>query len=59
VPSSPVSATRSATLLYKATHDRRYLDRARAIADAAIAFYGDGDRWFTQPARFNAIFFRT
>jgi hypothetical protein len=48
----------SAALLYKATGDRRYLDRARAIATAAIAFYGADDRWFTQPARFNAIFFK-
>ncbi|GAA2107315.1 glycoside hydrolase family 76 protein [Actinomadura alba] len=48
----------SAALLYKATGDHRYLDRARDIATAAIAFYSEDDRWFTQPARFNAIFFK-
>jgi glycosyl hydrolase family 76 len=48
----------AATLLYRATGDRRYLARARSIAAAAIRFYDEDDRWFTQPARFNAIFFK-
>ncbi|MEV0400224.1 glycoside hydrolase family 76 protein [Actinoallomurus sp. NPDC050550] len=48
----------AATLLYQATGDRTYLDKARAIAAAAISFYSADDRWFTQPARFNAIFFK-
>lgn len=48
----------AATLLYQATGDRSYLEKARAIARAALAFYGANDRWFTQPARFNAIFFK-
>ena len=48
----------AATLLYQATGDRRYLAKARAIATAAIDFYDRNDRWFTQPARFNAIFFK-
>jgi predicted alpha-1,6-mannanase (GH76 family) len=48
----------SATLLYKATGERRYLDKAKAIASAALAFYGTDDRLWKQPARFNAIFFK-
>jgi hypothetical protein len=49
-------------LLYRATGDPRALADAKAIADAALAFYGatmdDGrTTYFSQPARFNAIFF--
>lgn len=50
------------TLLYKATGQRHYLREAQAIAKAGLAFYGaiqsDGQtHYFSQPARFNAIFF--
>jgi hypothetical protein len=50
------------TLLYKATGQRHYLREAKAIAAAGLAFYGaiqeDGQsHYFSQPARFNAIFF--
>jgi len=49
-------------LLHRATREPGALAEAKAIADAALAFYGakldDGrTRYFTQPARFNAIFF--
>jgi hypothetical protein len=44
-------------LLYRATGDRLYLAQARDTAFKAMAFYEEGDRYFTQPARFNAIFF--
>lgn len=44
-------------LLYRATGDRTYLTQARRTARAALDFYGTDDRYFTQPARFNAIFF--
>lgn len=49
-------------LLHRATGDAGALADAQAIADAALAFYGaqmdDGrTRYFSQPARFNAIFF--
>jgi Glycosyl hydrolase family 76 len=49
-------------LLYRATGDAGALADAKAIADAALAFYGaqmdDGrTRYFSQPARFNAILF--
>lgn len=50
------------TLLYKATGQRHYLHEAQAIAKAGLRFYGaiqdDGQtHYFSQPARFNAIFF--
>lgn len=48
----------ASALLYKATGDRRYLDRAKSIASAALAFYGTDDRLWRQPARFNSIFFK-
>lgn len=49
-------------LLFRATGDASALAEAQAIADAALAFYGeqlqDGrTRYFSQPARFHAIFF--
>lgn len=49
-------------LLYRATGEKHYLHEAQAIADASLAYYGaiqpDGQsRYFTQPARFNAILF--
>lgn len=48
----------AATLLYKATGDKAYLDKAKAIASAALQFYGAEDRLWKQPARFNAIMFK-
>jgi rhamnogalacturonyl hydrolase YesR len=44
-------------LLARVTGDLTYRDRAVAIADAAVTFYGEGDRFFGQPPEFNAIFF--
>jgi predicted alpha-1,6-mannanase (GH76 family) len=49
-------------LLHRATGDAGALADAKAVADAALTFYGaqmdDGrTRYFSQPARFNAIFF--
>ena len=48
----------ASALLYKAMGDHSYLDRAQAIAGAALASYGAGGRIFTQDVIFNAIFFR-
>lgn len=45
-------------LLYQATGDATYLQRAEQLAQAALAFYGQAGRYFTQPVIFNAIFFR-
>jgi hypothetical protein len=45
-------------LLFRATGERVHLERARQIADAALAWFADGDRWWTHPPAFNAIFFR-
>jgi len=48
----------SDVLFYRITGDKRYLERARATADAALAHFGQDDRlWKSSPA-FNAIFFR-
>jgi Glycosyl hydrolase family 76 len=44
-------------LLYRATGERAYLDQAKDTAARAIAFLADGERYFSQPARFHAIFF--
>ncbi|HZC26542.1 MAG TPA: glycoside hydrolase family 76 protein, partial [Actinopolymorphaceae bacterium] len=44
-------------LLYRATGHRAYLDQAADTASKALAFYAENERYFTQPARFNAIFF--
>jgi len=46
------------TLLYKATHDRKYLNDAKALATASLAFYGTDDRLWLQPTRFNSIYFK-
>ncbi len=43
----------AATLLYKATGERGYLDKAKAVGSAALA-----EPLWQQPARFNAIFFK-
>ena len=48
----------AATLLGQATGNDRFLARARAIADAALARYATGDRLWAQDPPFNAIFFR-
>lgn len=45
-------------LLYRATGDASYLRQAQNIAKAALAYYGGAGRYYTQPARFNAIFFK-
>ncbi|GAA5018540.1 glycoside hydrolase family 76 protein [Actinopolymorpha pittospori] len=44
-------------LLHRATGERSYLDQAADTADKALAFYADNERYFSQPARFHAIFF--
>ena len=46
------------TLLYQATGERSYLQQAQEIATAALEYYGNVGRYYTQPARFNAIFFK-
>ena len=48
----------AATLLGQHTSDERYLERGRAIADAALARYAADDRLWSQDPPFNAIFFR-
>jgi predicted alpha-1,6-mannanase (GH76 family) len=45
-------------LLYKATHDKKYLTDAKALAKASLAFYGTDDRLWKQPTRFNSIYFK-
>jgi hypothetical protein len=45
-------------MLFKATGERRYLDRAKQSADAALRYYAEGDRLWKQPPCFNAIYFR-
>ncbi|WP_019819538.1 glycoside hydrolase family 76 protein [Saccharomonospora saliphila] len=45
------------TLLFRATGDETYLDQAAETARRALAHYAENDRYFTQPARFHAIFF--
>ena len=44
----------SATLLYRATHDRSYLRGAVAEAKGALDYWTAGDRLYQQPAIFNA-----
>lgn len=44
-------------LLYQATGQRRYLTEACDTAATALTFYAENERYFTQPARFHAIFF--
>jgi len=48
----------AATLLYKATGEKKYLTSARSVAAASLAFYGSEDRLWKQPARFNSIYFK-
>jgi hypothetical protein len=45
-------------LFYRITGDHVYLDRANAIADAALAYYGAAGRLYKQDPPFNAIFFK-
>ncbi len=45
-------------LLYRITGREFYLRRAQGVADAALAYYRTDRRYFTQPARFHAIFFK-
>lgn len=45
-------------LLYRATGDSGYLRQAQDVARAALKYYGGAGRYYTQPARFNAIFFK-
>jgi len=45
-------------LFYQVTGDKTYLQRAENIAKAALAFYGQYNRLYTQPAFFNSIFFK-
>lgn len=45
-------------LFYEVTGEKRYLDEAGRIADAASAFYGADGRLEAQPAFFNSIYFK-
>lgn len=45
-------------LLYRVTHDRAHLQRARRIATAAYEYYVTQGRLDEQPAFFNSIFFK-
>lgn len=44
-------------LLFRATGKKEYLQQARDTAAAALDFYAENERYFTQPAEFHAIFF--
>jgi len=46
------------TLLYQATGDPTYLQQAEQTAAASVSYYGSGGNLYSQPAVFNAIFFR-
>ena len=46
----------ASVLLYEATGDWSYLERAVSIADAAMKYYGSS-RLYSQPIIFNSIFF--
>jgi hypothetical protein len=47
----------AATLLYRATGNRTYLDQATAAAKDAFDYWTRGDNLYEQPAIFNAILF--
>jgi predicted alpha-1,6-mannanase (GH76 family) len=44
-------------LLYRATGNRSYLQRAQTLAGTALAYYGRGNRFSAQRPIFNGIFF--
>jgi hypothetical protein len=48
----------AAVLLAQASGDASYLQRAEQLAQAALAFFSAGGRFFTQDVIFNAIFFK-
>jgi hypothetical protein len=48
----------AAVLRFRVTGDERFLERAMATAEAALAHFGSEDRWWTHPPVFNAVFFR-
>lgn len=52
------SAVSARVLLGAVTEDRRHLHRAIALADATLDHFGSEDRWWGQPAAFNAVCFR-
>jgi predicted alpha-1,6-mannanase (GH76 family) len=45
-------------LLYEATGEETYLQRAEQLAQTSLTFYSQSGRFYTQPVIFNAIFFR-
>lgn len=47
----------TATTLYRATGDRKYLDRAVEDATGSLAYWSQGERLHDQPAIFNAFYF--
>ena len=44
--------------LYRASGEKHYLKEAQKLAKTALGYYGGAGRYYTQPARFNAIFFK-
>ena len=48
----------AAALFYRYTGDTGYLNRARQVAAASVAYYGADDRLWSQDPIFNAIYFR-
>ena len=48
----------AAALFYRYTGDTGYLNRARQIAAASLAYYAADDRLWSQDPAFNAIYFR-
>lgn len=47
----------TAAILYRATHDRAWLDRAKTGADASLDYWTAEDRLYAQPAVFNEMYF--
>jgi hypothetical protein len=45
-------------LLYKATGDQSYLNKAQQLARTALDYYGSLSRLYSQPPYFNSIFFK-